>query len=79
MIQSHDNFKRLAFIISLHFSLFSVYQPDLPPPMIHPEQQAIEAMKDLKDIEDTKAMDVPSEAELVHPPTSPQQVVCNIW
>merc|ERR550532_2514736 len=44
--------------------------------MIHPEQQAIEAMKDMKDmkdIEDTKTIEAPVETELVHPPTSPQQ------
>ena len=41
--------------------------------MMQPEQ-AIKAIEDMKTIEDIKAIEAPAETELVHPPTSPQQV-----
>ena len=56
-------------------SVFSVYQPDLPPPMIKPGH-AIDAINEINDISEDveEVVKVPTEAEFVHPPTSPQQV-----
>ena len=65
---------RGAPVISTH-SVFSVYQPDLPPPMIKPGH-GIDAINEINDISEDveEVVKVPTEAELVHPPTSPQQV-----
>ena len=64
---------RGAPVISTH-SVFSVYQPDLPPPMIKPGH-GIDAINEINDISEDVDEDVkvPAEAEFVHPPTSPQQ------
>ena len=61
-------------VISIH-SVFSVYQPDLPPPMLKPGH-AIDAINEINDISEDveEVVKVPTEAEFVHPPTSPQQV-----
>ena len=63
-----------APVISNH-SVFSVYQPDLPPPMLKPGH-SIDAINEINDISEDveEVVKVPTEAELVHPPTSPQQV-----
>ena len=63
-----------APVISNH-SVFSVYQPDLPPPMLKPGH-AIDAINEINDISEDveEVVKVPTEAEFVHPPTSPQQV-----
>ena len=65
-----------APVISIH-SVFSVYQPDLPPPMLKPGH-AIDAINEINDISEDveEVVKVPTEAEFVHPPTSPQQVGC---
>lgn len=61
-------------VISTH-SVFSVYQPDLPPPMLKPGH-GIDAINEINDISEDveEVVKVPTEAEFVHPPTSPQQV-----
>ena len=56
-------------------SVFSVYQPDLPPPMLK-TGHSIDAINEINDISEDveEVVKVPAEAEFVHPPKSPQQV-----